>query len=93
MGKRFEKYKANHDLGPAFVAKADGVGGLIIPEKAMKRLRIGSVLVDGIAYPFVVYEDQKYPIVKTPQGWTIGGKVAEKQHAKNVARRVARRAA
>lgn len=86
MGTRFERYKQNHDLGPRFTARADGRGGLIIPYKAVKRLRNGSVLVDGIAYPFVVYEGQNYPIVKTSQGWTIGGKVAEAQHAKNVAK-------
>ncbi len=84
MGKRFERYKQNHDLGPQFVGVTDGKGGLIIPDAAMKRLN-GKISVDGIAYAFVVYEGQKYPIVKTSQGWTIGGKVAEKQHAKNVA--------
>jgi hypothetical protein len=94
MGKRFERYKQNHDLGPTFVGKADGKDGLIIPDAAMGRLKNGKVLVDGIPYPFVIYEGRKCPIVKTPQGWTIGGKVAEKQHAKNVAaaRRIKRAA-
>jgi hypothetical protein len=86
MGKRFDKYKANHDLGSKFTGTVDGVGGLILPAKAMARLKNGKVLVDGIAYPFVVYEGRKYPVVKTPKGWTIGGKHAEKQHAKNVTR-------
>src|SRR5258708_207529 len=96
MGERFERYKQNHDLGPQFVGKTDGKGGLIIPDEAVERLgkkdgAFAGILVDGIPYPFVIYEGQKYPVVKTSQGWTIGGKVAEKQHAKNVA--AAKRAA
>lgn len=82
---RFERYKQNHDLGPQFIGRADGKGGLIIPEKAMSRLRNERVAVDGIQYPFVVYEGQKYPIIKTQQGWTIGGEAAQAQHNKNVA--------
>src|SRR5260370_37385198 len=85
MGKRFERYNQNqfilwNDLGPGFVGTADGKGGLIIPDAAIKRLKNGQISVDGIAYPFIVYEGQKYPIVKTSQGWTIGGEVVEKQH-------------
>ena len=96
MGKRFERYKANHDLGPTFVGTIDGVGGMIVPDEAMERLKdkdgvFNAVLFDGIPYPFVVYEGEHYPVVKTKQGWTIGGKNAEKQHAKNVA--AARKAA
>ena len=73
-----------------FIGEADGVGGLIIPDEAVEQLKkkdgvFEGVLVDGIPYPFVVYKRKKYPIVPTPQGWTIGGEVAEKQHAKNVA--------
>jgi hypothetical protein len=87
MGKKFERYKPNHDLGPQFVGTADGKGGLIIPNEAMERLRGVVIFVDKIPYPFVTYEGKDYPIVKTKQGWTIGGKVAEAQHAKNVTAR------
>jgi hypothetical protein len=96
MGKRLERYKQNHDLGPQFVFITDGKGGLILPAEAMERLKNGKVTVDGIAYPYVVYQSQKYAIVETSQGWTLGGKVAEKQHARNVAaakRTAAKRAA
>ena len=67
-----------------FVGKADGVGGLIVPAKAFKGLKRMSV--DGVEYPYVKYGvgNKRYPIIKTAQGWTIGGKVAEKQLAKNV---------
>jgi len=80
-------------MGKGFsgVSTADGVGGLILPDEAVKSLKgadgiLPAIRVDGIPYPFVTYEDKKYPIVKTEQGWTIGGKVAEAQHAKNVAK-------
>jgi hypothetical protein len=87
MRKRFEKYKGNDDRETQFTGTADGVGGLIVPNEAMARIQDGSVVfVDGVPYPFVIYEGKDYPIVKTPQGWTIGGKHAEEQHAKNVAR-------
>jgi hypothetical protein len=63
---------------------------LILPDEAMARVHDGTVIfVDGIPYPFIVYKGKDYPVVKTPQGWTIGGKHAEKQHAKNVAAQAA----
>ena len=73
-----------------FVGHLDGVGGLVIPDEAVTQLSGKTVHVDGIAYPFVVYKGRKYPVVQTSQGWTIGGKVAERQHAKNItlARRI-----
>jgi hypothetical protein len=85
---RFERYEANHDLGPTFTGVADGVGGLIVPDEAMARIHDGTVVfVDEIPYPFVLYKGKDYPVVKTKQGWTIGGKHAEEQHAKNLAAR------
>jgi hypothetical protein len=85
MATKFERYKQNHKLGQKYEGKADGKGGLIIPNEAMTTLRDGTVLfVDDIPYPFVIFEGKDYPIVKTSQGWTIGGAVAEAQHAKNV---------
>lgn len=72
----------------------DGKGGLILPNEAVESLRkadgaFDAVWVDGIPYPFVVYEGKKYPIVETEQVWTIGGAVAAAQHAKNVAKEAA----
>ncbi len=89
MGKKFERYKQNHDLGPKFVGKADGVGGLIIPAAAVRRVAGRRMRIDGIVYPFVTFEGKRYPIIKTAQGWTIGGDVAVKQHKKNVATKTA----
>lgn len=68
---------------PQFVGKADGMGGLVIPAKAVKYLN-NSMTIDGVNYPFVKYGHQQYPVIKTPQGWTIGGEVANAQHARNV---------
>ena len=67
---------------PQFVGKTDGKGGLIIPAKSVKYLS-NSMTVDGVTYPFVKYGRKQYPVIKTPQGWTIGGEVANAQHARN----------
>jgi hypothetical protein len=68
---------------PQFVGTADGKGGLIIPAEAVKYLK-NSFAIDGVNYPFIIYEGKKYPVIATPRGWTIGGEVANAQHAKNV---------
>jgi hypothetical protein len=72
----------------SFVAKPDGVGGLIIPDDAVAYLETTgtklTMTIDGVEYPAIRYGLKTYPVIKTPQGWTIGGEIATQQHAKNV---------
>lgn len=67
-----------------FTGRVDGKGGFIIPEKAVRTLK-NTTTIDGVQYPFVWYGGEKYVVIETPQGWTIGGEVANEQHARNVA--------
>ena len=71
----------------SFVAKPDGVGGLIIPDDAVAYLENttkSTMMIDGVEYLAIRYGRKTYPVVKTPQGWTIGGEIANQQHQKNV---------
>jgi hypothetical protein len=52
-------------------------------EKHVRYPRMATI--DGVKYPYVVFEDNHYAIVKTFKGWTIGGSLAEAQHKENVA--------
>jgi hypothetical protein len=65
-------------------AVADGKGGYVFPDDLITVLK-NKLTIDGIEYPAINYEGKLYPLIKTAQGWTCGGEVANAQHAKNVA--------